>query len=78
MEGVEEDFVSFQSLGDRPSLHCCFDYTNGNDNLQVDAPKKEAPLITLQHGEANTGWLNLAYVLGHSFRTSTIQSYKLA
>jgi hypothetical protein len=55
MEGVEEDFVSFQSLGDRPSLHCCFDYTNGNDNLQVDAPKKEAPLITLQHGEANTG-----------------------
>jgi hypothetical protein len=57
MEGVEEEFVGFQSLGDRPSLHCCFDYTNGNDPLQVDAQKNEAQLITLQHGEANNGYL---------------------
>jgi hypothetical protein len=55
MEGVEEESVSFQSLGDRP--HCCLHYTNGNDTLQVDAQKKKAQLITLQHDEANNGYL---------------------
>ncbi len=31
--------------------------TNGNDTLQVDAQKREAQLITLQHGETNNGYL---------------------
>ncbi len=44
MEGVEEESIGFQSFGDRPSLHCCFDYTNGNDTLQVDAQKKRLNL----------------------------------
>ncbi len=58
MEFVKEASVGFQSLGDRPSLHCCFQYTNGNDTLQVDAQKREAQLIiTLQHSEANNGYL---------------------
>lgn len=57
MEGVKEESIGFQSLGDRPSLHCCFHYTNGNDTLQVDAQKEEAQLIKLQHGEDNNGYL---------------------
>ncbi len=57
MEGVEEKSIGFQSFGDRPSLHCCFDYANGNDTLQVDAQEKEAQILTLQHGEANNGYL---------------------
>jgi len=40
MEGVKEEAIGFQSLGDRPSLHCCFHYTNGQWHFPSKCPKR--------------------------------------